>query len=250
LRRTIHWKRWLALVFVSAAAGFILHLARDILAHQPPAWLQTRKIAGPSLSREALRQFRALVDAAQREADRLGRPVGSVQLYEVRKGKTEPMVWNLEPLGNPGFEPQSRFQYEWRGSEKSIAGYYALDGKPLPALVRKLSYLDGRHPTVEFVVNPPVRPGAELRVIRLERGRKLAETMRKDGWLLSLDRLPATNAAVAARAVLLPPGVEVVRYSPDSGLSSTAAGMAMVSWLNTSAQTGAPAPSVTFRWSR
>lgn len=242
-------KRWLLVVFLSSAAGFLLHLARDIITHRPPAWLQTRKIAGPSLSRESLRQFRAILDAAERESDRLRRPVGSVQLCEVRKGKPEPLIWNLEEFTNPGFEPQSRFQYELRGSDKAIVGYYALDGKPLPAVVRKLSYLGGQHPTVEFTVNPPVRPGAELRVIRVERGRQLVETMQKDAWLLSLDRLPATNAAVVARAVLLPPGAEVVRYSPDSGWSTTVAGMPMIRWLNPSLEAGAPAPTVTFRWS-
>jgi hypothetical protein len=236
-------------VFLSTATGFLLHLARDVITHQPPAWLQTRRLAGPSLNREVLRQFRNMVDITQQEAERLRVPVGSVQIYQLRHGKTEPLVWNLEQFVNQGFDPQSRFQYELRTPDQRIVGYYGMDGKPLPAIIRKLTYLKEQRPNVELTVEPPVRPGAELLVIRLERGRRIVETMQKDGWLLSLDRLPATNAVVASRAVCLPKGAVVIRYAPDTGIGSTAGGAPTIRWFNASLDARDPAPSVAFRWS-
>ncbi len=249
----IDWKRWLTLVFLSVASGFILHQVRTAIARRPPAWLQVRKIVGPALRNESLasplREFRGLVDEAQQEAGRIGVPLGPVQLCEVRKGSTETIVWTLDQFDNQGFDAQSRFQRELPDSSKRLIGYYTMDGKPLPSIIRQLTYLDGAHPNVEFTVTPAVSPGATLFVIRIERGSKIVESARKGAYFLSLGRLPPTNAVIAAQAVHLPRGTVIIQHSPGGEPSSLGAGLPLVIWLNSSLKPQDPAPSLLFKWS-
>jgi len=190
-----------------------------------------------------------MASLAEQEAERLRVAEVSVQLYEVRRGKSEAIVWSLEEYVNRGFDAQSHFQHELRIPEQQVLGFYTLEGKPLSATIRRLAYLEGQPLNVEFTVGSPVQPGERLRVIRLDRSRAIAETMQKDAYLLALDRVPDTNMAVAVRLAYFPKGASVVRYSPDTGFSSVFAGKPTVSWRNSDSNPHDPAPSVTFRWS-
>jgi len=249
----INWKRWFVLVFLSVASGFILHQARSALMNRPPSWLQTKTVVGPSLHKGGgwefpLSRFRSLVNETQQEAQSLRVPLGQVQLYEVRLRWRHPetIVWNLEQFANKGFDPQSRFQHELRISNQQLIGYYTLEGKPIPAVVRQMTNLKGQYPNVEFAVTPPVAPGATLLVIRLARGPKIVDSMQKGTYFLPVGRLPATNTVIASLAVHLPAGATIVRYSPDSGSSAIIDGVPMVSWINSSMQPKDPAPSLRF----
>ena len=177
LRRTrqINWKRWTLIVFLSAGAGFILHQAISVITNRPPAWLTTRAIKGSALAGglgSPLSRFREMADDARQESSRLRVPLGPVQLYEVRKRNAEVIVWSLERFTNPGFDPQTRFQHALKTSYQQLIGYYTLEGKPIPAVVRELTRSEGEPANVELTVAQPVSRGGDLFVIRLERGAK------------------------------------------------------------------------------
>jgi hypothetical protein len=247
------WKRWLTLIFLSMATGFILHQVRTAIARRPPAWLQVKKIVGPALGNESfsspLRQFRGLVDEAQQEANRCHRPLGRVCLCEVRKGSPEAITWTLDQFDNQGFDAQSHFQRELPGPSQHLIGYYTLDGKPLSAVIRQLTYLGSEHPTVEFGVAPPVLPGAKLFVIRIERGLKIVPSAHEGAYFLSLGRLPPTNEVLAAQGVHFPRGAVIVQHSPGGESGTSSAGLPTVIWFNSSLKPQDAAPSVLFRWS-
>jgi hypothetical protein len=250
-RTPIHWKRWTVIVVLSLAAGFILHQARSALTNRPPFWLKTTTIKGPKLTTSdpacPLKRFRQMVDDARLEARQLRLPMGSVQLYEVRKRKGNVVVWNVERFVNRGFDPETRFQHGLRTPIQQLIGYYMLDGKPISAVVRELTKLQGRTANIELTVPEPVAAGAELFVIRLERGTAKPVLSPHSGhYYLSLSYLPSTNSGIACRAIQLPQGSSIVRYAPAEVAWSAAQGAPIVAWQNSQMPPKAPAPSLTF----
>jgi hypothetical protein len=252
LRRTrqINWKRWTLIVFLSAGAGFILHQAISVITNRPPAWLTTRAIKGSALAGglgSPLSRFREMADDARQESSRLRVPLGPVQLYEVRKRNAEVIVWSLERFTNPGFDPQTRFQHALKTSYQQLIGYYTLEGKPIPAVVRELTRSEGEPANVELTVAQPVSRGGDLFVIRLERGAKAILSPQTGNYYLSLNYPPSTNVAVACRGIQLPRGADIVRYVPSDGAWAATEGAPMLSWRNSQLKAKDPAPSLTFK---
>ncbi len=249
-RKPIDWRRWTLIVVLSVAAGFILHQARSALTDRPPFWLKTTTIKGPRLETGdptgPLKRFRQLLDDARQQARQLRASIGPVQLYEVRRGDGEVVVWNVERFVNRGFDPQRRFQHVLGVPIQQLIGYYMLDGKPIPAVVRELTRLPGQTANIEMTVPAPVPPGGELFVIRLERGAKPVVSPHTGNYYLSLSYLPSTNAGIACRAIQLPKGAGVVRYAPSEVAWVVTEGAPAVAWQNSQLPSKAPAPSLTF----
>jgi hypothetical protein len=240
------------LITLSVAAGFILHLARDIITHQPPSWLSTKTIKGPRLKTSdpsaPLTRFRRIADDARREASQRRVTIGPVQLYEVRKRGNEVVVWNLERFVNRGFDPQLRFQHILGIPDARLIGYYTLEGQQVPAILRRLTTSANQQADVELTVLQPVPPGGELFIIRLERSEtKPAVSPQTGNFYLSLSYLPSTNTGVSCRAIQLPKGAEVVRYAPSDVAWTATEGAPMLGWENTQLPPQSPPPSLTFK---
>jgi hypothetical protein len=258
----VNWKVWVTLVVLCAAIFFAVNRYRAAVAPKAPSWMNLRQGIGPALqtrwstdaSWEIIKPF---IEQVRRDSIAHLLPIGTVIIHEYTSDPSTIILWTAEQLINPGFAPLKDFERMNTPRDGDLMGFYTLNGDPIPYTLRNAPN-SAQMTYITINMTQSVEPGKTEVILRRQQapatsgmragtvGASAASTNQPGRISVWMPPMPPPIRAIHARAVLLPKGAGVSRFSPPQASIVATNERPFLAWINSNNSSNTPAVTMSF----
>ncbi|MDD2707619.1 MAG: hypothetical protein PHV34_06375 [Verrucomicrobiae bacterium] len=246
--RVVNWQFWFLGLVAAVVVGWGVVRFVQSFRMELPGWLNENRRCGSSLDTRRQpdlpwNRLKDLMGQVEIMCKSNKKEFGAVQLLVFENDPQKAVMWTVEKVVNPGFNPMHQIERSLGIPPGLFVGYYTVAGKAMPFTVKTVTKEAKKFGTT-IELKKPLAPGESMVMIRLEKQMKRARLGKDGKHGVGLGRMPEDK--VHARGVCLPEGALLAGCNPQGGAITFTNGVGCVAWVNVSLENSKAPLSLTF----